>query len=35
MLSKNLIMKKFILAALICISTNGFAQLIQFGPQFT
>ena len=28
-------MKKFILAALLCISANGFAQLIQFGPQFT
>jgi len=28
-------MKKFILAALLCISVNGFAQLIQFGPQFT
>lgn len=26
-------MKKFILAALLCISVNGFAQLIQFGPQ--
>lgn len=28
-------MKKLILAALLCISANGFAQLIQFGPQFT
>ncbi|MBF4487320.1 MULTISPECIES: hypothetical protein [unclassified Flavobacterium] len=28
-------MKKFILAALLCISANGFAQLIQFGPQFS
>lgn len=28
-------MKKFILAALLCISVNGFAQLIQFGPQFS
>ena len=26
-------MKKFILAALLSISVNGFAQLIQFGPQ--
>jgi len=28
-------MKKFILAALLCISVNGFAQLIQVGPQFS
>ena len=28
-------MKKFLLAALLCISVNGFAQLIQFGPQFS
>lgn len=28
-------MKKFILAVLFCISANGFAQLIQFGPQFS
>lgn len=28
-------MKKFILATLLCISANGFAQLIQFGPQFS
>lgn len=28
-------MKKFILAVLLCISANGFAQLIQFGPQFS
>ncbi|SHM14855.1 porin family protein [Flavobacterium saccharophilum] len=28
-------MKKFILAALLCISVNGFAQLIQIGPQFS
>lgn len=26
-------MKKFLLAAFLCISVNGFAQLIQFGPQ--
>ncbi|KQO21576.1 hypothetical protein ASF10_12545 [Flavobacterium sp. Leaf82] len=26
-------MKKFILVILLCISANGFAQLIQFGPQ--
>jgi hypothetical protein len=26
-------MKKFLLAILLCISANGFAQLIQFGPQ--
>lgn len=28
-------MKKLILAAFLCISANGFAQLIQFGPQFS
>ncbi|WP_264538537.1 hypothetical protein [Flavobacterium sp. N1736] len=28
-------MKKFIVTALLCISVNGFAQLIQFGPQFS
>lgn len=28
-------MKKFILVALLCISVNGFAQLIQFGPQIS
>ncbi|MDA6072733.1 porin family protein [Flavobacterium sp. AC] len=28
-------MKKFILAVVLCISVNGFAQLIQFGPQFS
>lgn len=28
-------MKKFFLAVLLCISANGFAQLIQFGPQFS
>ncbi len=28
-------MKKFLLAAFFCISVNGFAQLIQFGPQFS
>ncbi|MFG4003809.1 outer membrane beta-barrel protein [Flavobacterium aquidurense] len=28
-------MKKFILAVLLGISANGFAQLIQFGPQFS
>ncbi|MEN2401516.1 outer membrane beta-barrel protein [Flavobacterium sp. MC2016-06] len=28
-------MKKFILAVLLCISVNGFAQLIQVGPQFS
>lgn len=28
-------MKKFLAAALLCISVNGFAQLIQFGPQFS
>ena len=28
-------MKKFILATLLCISVNGFAQFIQFGPQFS
>ncbi|MDX6191234.1 porin family protein [Flavobacterium sp. Fl-318] len=28
-------MKNFILALLLCISVNGFAQLIQFGPQFS
>ena len=28
-------MKKLIIAALLCISVNGFAQLIQFGPQFS
>ncbi|WP_264553908.1 porin family protein [Flavobacterium sp. N2038] len=28
-------MKKFILATLLCISVNGFAQLIQVGPQFS
>lgn len=28
-------MKNFILAAILCMSANGFAQLIQFGPQFS
>jgi opacity protein-like surface antigen len=28
-------MKKFILAVLLCISVNGFAQLIQVGPQLS
>ena len=28
-------MKNFILAVLLCISVNGFAQLIQVGPQFS
>lgn len=28
-------MKKFFIAILLCISANGFAQLIQFGPQFS
>lgn len=28
-------MKKFILAVVLCISVNGFAQLIQFGPQLS
>lgn len=28
-------MKKIILAAILCINVNGFAQLIQFGPQFS
>jgi hypothetical protein len=28
-------MKKFLAAVLLCISVNGFAQLIQFGPQFS
>lgn len=28
-------MKNFILAAFLCISANGFAQLIQIGPQFS
>jgi opacity protein-like surface antigen len=28
-------MKKFLLIALFCISANGFAQLIQVGPQFS
>lgn len=28
-------MKKFILVVLLCISANSFAQLIQFGPQFS
>ncbi|WP_166922047.1 PorT family protein [Flavobacterium poyangense] len=28
-------MKNFILASLLCISVNGFAQLVTFGPQFS
>ncbi|MEL1254382.1 hypothetical protein AAEO57_11385 [Flavobacterium sp. DGU38] len=28
-------MKKFILAALLCFGVNGFAQLVQFGPQLS
>jgi len=37
MISKqiNPVMKKFILAILLSISINGFAQLIQVGPQFS
>lgn len=28
-------MKKFVLAVFLCISVNSFAQLVQFGPQFS
>jgi len=33
--SNKILMKKFFLAAFLCFCVNGFAQLIQVGPQFS